>query len=497
MPVTPYTGRPADLTLIPHGEGARHGKIWLQTVAEGLLIVGEVDGRAPAFPQSDNDILEADHVEVWLADGKDPELPPLGWGNQFVEVTLPKGADSCAEWAQKQAGDTPAAPSASPAEKRCRAWAEKQAPYRTYFKRLFLRQWILAPDHVLESFAVPAYDQILARYFGEGSNVSQASIAEAMFPLKPLDRPRMWFGPSNDQAGYTFEILIPFRAFPPVSSTELRDLRLLVDVFNPPAAGKKVGAFSTSSSARIWALPETFNRLALDPPQPFHLTPCDLPLAGKDKYADMHPAWFIPRIAPDSEFESDAFIVVNDGAGYQYEPEALSPVARPIHYFWHPVGGSEYVCGPYLTYRRGDTKLTFDIGIDEDGLDAHRLPGGDLLIKVGPRVYGSEFGSGQCGACPRTDLRIYRIGADLKPQQMLALGTVVDTGTGSSQDFSLSRDWSRIVEYDEASMDNEGKPGPWNSTTWCRGESAYRECDHQDTVQPPDPPVLKELRNAD
>jgi hypothetical protein len=29
------------------------------------------------------------------------------------------------------------------------------------------------------------------------------------------------------------------------------------------------------------------------------------------------------------------------------------------------------------------------------------------------------------------------------------------------------------------------------------GESEYEQCGHHDNIQPPDPPVLKELRNAD
>jgi len=493
--ITPYTDRPADLTLITKGEGARHGQIWLQNVGDGLLVVGEVDGERPDFPRHQNLILEKDHVEIWLADGKDPELPPIGWGNQFDQVTLPNGADSCSEWARKV--DTPAAPTASTAEKRCRTWAETQVPYRTYFRRLFVRQWLVAPDVSFESFATPAYDQIATRFSRDRSGTSQPDGAEVPLSLEPKDLPQAWFGPGKDHSGYTFEILIPFRAFPPLSSTELRELRLMVDVFNPAPPGKKVGAFSTSSASRIYARPDTFNRLALDPPRQFHLTPCDLPLAGDDKYKEAHPAWFIPQTTPDSEYESDAFIIVNDGAGYQYEPEVLSPVARRIQYFWQGIGGGEYICGPDLSYRRGETKLNLNVNVDEDGFDARRLPGGDLLIKVGPRVYGSEFGSGQCGACPRTDLRIFRLGADRQLQPMLQLGDIVDNGSGASQDFSLSRDWSKVVEYDQAVMDGQGKSGAWSATTWCRGEVAYHQCDHQDSAEPPDPPVLKELRNAD
>jgi hypothetical protein len=490
--ITPYTDRPADLTLTPHGQGARRGDVWIQNVGIGLLVVGRVDGERPDFPRNQNLILAKDHVELWLADGKDPDLPPLGWGNQFDQVALPNGADSCADWATHGASETPAAPAAAGAEKRCRTWAETQARYRPFLKRLFVRQWLVTPDYAVESFATPAFDEIAAHFASDKPDSEEVPTA-----LKPADQLQMWFGHGRDQTGYTFEILIPYTAFPPLSTTNLSDLRLLVDVFNPPPAGNGVVAYSTSSLARIYAKPDTFNALRLDPPQQFQLTPCDMPLAAKDKYGDTHAAWFIPKADPGMGVDSDAFILVNDGSGYQYEPDALSPVARPVHFFWHGIGGSEWVCGPYLSYRNSEQSLSFDLSVDEDGFDARRLPGGDLLIKVGPRVYGSEFGSGTCGACPRTELRILRLGADQRPLQMLRLGGIIDNGAGASQDFALARDWSRIVQYDQPGLDDQGKPGPWSSTAWCRGESTYGQCDHQDNVEPPDPPALKELRNSD
>src|ERR1700728_3016765 len=90
-PITPYTDRPPDITLIPHSPDARHGHIWVQNVVGGLLIVGEVDGDPPDFPRNKNLILERDHIEIWLADAKDPDLPPMGWGEGVEGETLPNG----------------------------------------------------------------------------------------------------------------------------------------------------------------------------------------------------------------------------------------------------------------------------------------------------------------------------------------------------------------------------------------------------------------------
>src|ERR1700757_3560946 len=141
-PISPYTDRPPDITLIPHGPDARHGHIWVQNVGYGLLVVGEVDGDPPDFPRNKNLILERDHVEIWLADAREPELPSIGW-NEFQEeqVTLPNGADSCADWAKKSVSENKQA-----AEKKCWRWADLQGRYRPYFKRLFVRQYLVTPD---------------------------------------------------------------------------------------------------------------------------------------------------------------------------------------------------------------------------------------------------------------------------------------------------------------------------------------------------------------
>jgi hypothetical protein len=170
MVITPYTDRPPDITLLPHGPGARRGQVWVQDLDWGLLIVGEVDGDPPEFPRNKNLILEKDHVEIWLADGKDPELPAMGWGNQFQEITLPKGTESCPDWAKKDGSVHALA-----REKKCRRWAQTQSRYRRYFKRLFVRQWLVTPNYAVESFASPAYDEITARFASDQSQGTRKS----------------------------------------------------------------------------------------------------------------------------------------------------------------------------------------------------------------------------------------------------------------------------------------------------------------------------------
>ena len=73
------TGAPPDSTLIPYGEGARHGHLWIRTLPDGLYIAGKLEGGPPQLPHTRDEILSKDHVEVWLAASPDVELPEIGY----------------------------------------------------------------------------------------------------------------------------------------------------------------------------------------------------------------------------------------------------------------------------------------------------------------------------------------------------------------------------------------------------------------------------------
>ena len=103
---------------------------------------------------------------------------------------------------------------------------------------------------------------------------------------------------------------------------------------------------------------------------------------------------------------------------------------------------------------------------------------------------------GQCGACPRVDMRIFAVNKDLKLSEALDLSGIIDTD-GRLEDFALSDDWSRVVQFEEAPENDKGEAGPWSSTTWCLKGKEYEKCEQKQNVHPPDPPLLKELRIAD
>lgn len=489
VPIGFFSGEPPDIVLIPRGEGARGGRLWIRTGFNGIYIAGTVDGGQPDFPHTRDQLLSKDHVEVWLAASPGMDLPEIGWGHQFGEETLPKGEDSCTDWA-KNTTDTRVAPDS---EKKCRDWAAAQVRYRPFFGHLFLRQWLLSPDYATESYATPAYEEIQRRFSGLGDKIPEF--------MKPRGKPQMFLFP--DQSGYSFEIMIPFDAFPPLPSLRPSDLYLLVDVFQAAPPGKKTGVYSTSSPARVYGKAATFNTLRLDPPLFFQLTPCELPLVGTDKRGGYHPAWFIPHPGFGPQDQSDTFIIINDPAGYRYEPAGLSPTVRPTHYFWQSPGPNEWVCGPHLTYKKAGQSESYTYTISDDGFEIKRHTDGSLLIKTGPRIWYSEFGSGQCGGCPRTDLRIFHLRADRKVFGALGLGDVINTPGLFSQDFTVSPDWSQITEYD-LKGNEQNLPGSWSSTTWCLKPNSqryqaetyvYEKCGEKGNVQPPNPPVLKGLRD--
>lgn len=492
-PITDFTSIPPDINLIPQGEGARHGAVWVRTAGEGLLVAGKVDGGPPTFPKAKSEILSKDHVEIWLAGAPEVEMPQLGWTDYFGGTYLPKGTESCAdiEWGQDQ----------SETEKKCRDWADRQLNYRKYLSRLFVRQWLVAPGLSSESFATPAYGEILKRFGGE----QEVYVNDGPRLLEPRGEVRTWI--FRDGSGYSFEIFVPFTALPPLSSLKLSELYLLVDVFGPPPSGRKTGAYSTSSAARVYGETKTFNRVRLDEPVIYRLTPCNLPLLGMDMTQELseqppsHAAWFVPSSKSASSYEAETFALINDIVPSRNEPGGPSPGIRLTHYFWNRVGPQEWICGPPLSHQDHGQSESFSFVVSKEGFGTKRLPEGELLIKNGPRVYNWGSNS-QCGACPRTELAIYDLGKNGKIFEALRLDATIDGTQILSQDFGLSADWARVTRFDQG-MNDDDKTDFWSSTTYClaldtekyeTSAHIYKPCGHRKNVQPPNPPVLKELR---
>ncbi|MGH9572943.1 MAG: hypothetical protein ACRD40_05355 [Candidatus Acidiferrales bacterium] len=472
-------GVPGGVSLIPHGAGARNGRVWVGNTGASIRIVGEVDGPAPDWPKDRDSILLKDHVEVWFAQSGTVQLPPAEWSQRFeADVTTP---DACANLQTQGVRDE------NP-QQECRDWFATQEQYRPIFQRLFVRQWLLANGISEEAYATPAYDAVTTKYKPDGIEA-----------LKPSGDVQFRSQARAGKTGYLFEVDIPYSAFPPLDSAPVADMRLMVDVFSAAAQGHREGAFSTTASNRAFGKPETFNKLEFNPPLPFQITPCNVPLSGKmQEFSPVYPAWFIPS-AGAGGFQADTFLL-EDWGGPDGETHSVSPSVFPMHNFWRKLGLVEWVCGPNLAYRNGSmihsfhTDITLSNGdksVSEEGFDARKDADGTALVKTGPRVWNAASMS-QCGACDRVDFTIYAIDKNLNLIRILGVDDVIDAPGLASQDFSLSPDWSNVVEYDQKS-DAEGK---WSSKTYCRSGMAYSVCGSQDEdVKPPEPSLIRQFLN--
>ena len=233
------------------------------------------------------------------------------------------------------------------------------------------------------------------------------------------------------------------------------------------------------------------------------MTACHFPFEESTDQGDKNFVWVLPELQfnPVSLCDTFEVVVQNENAWDNSEPHGLSPEVMTHHHFYRyfPLGpgkdNSVWVCGPNLAFAKGDNIKSFPEVISEEGLDYKPMPGGRLLIKVGPKVGTRGYNHGECGDAPVTDVRIFDLDKDLDLHTAIALGGVICSGPPFSQDFTISSDWSQITEYDKI----EEFPDSWSSTTYCLkswGGSGYNyePCGEKQNVQPPNPPVLKQLR---
>jgi len=484
-----FDGKP-ELEMTPQSLEARSGKVYLRKSSQGFIIAGTVTGALPQFPKNAAEIMEKEHIEIWLAVTPNPELPAIGWGNQFDDIELPNGEASCDDLAKTTSGASETDSEA------CKEFVRRQKNYRAYFSRLFARQWQLAPGIAVESFAVPAYQTIQER-FRPGKDDPGDIYPEL---LKPSGTPQAVFEPMSDPAGYRFEVLVPWKVFPPTNNETLRDMSVLVEAYAPAGPGKKVGAYATSAPGRRYGNATTFNQIRFAEAREYELTPCDYELAGLDIHDKPTKGFFFPA---ERDTISDVFILENYKRGYAYGPTGLSPKTRSTHFFAREVGEHEYVCGPILRHKQGDkvkdleiaeNEHTFQVVIEEEkGFDARKLSDGALLVKDGPREEWSKYGSGQCGACPRAFARFYTVTPADQIKRVFDVFDVIGNEI-SDMDIQVSPDWSRIGVYRFASDWISGRQPTeptWRDQFYCFKNGNYGECGPEGHDPAPEPRTLK------
>jgi hypothetical protein len=459
----------AQTALVKVDPSARAGSVRVTSNAAGLAIVGSVEGGAPRWGATPAELANGDRVEVSIADVAPVHLPPVGWGHQFGYEFLSREGDCLT-----REGDTTAA-----GRRRCTEWFRQQTSHREKLGRLFVRRWSITPSIVEETFARPAFAAL------------DAQQKNTVAPLAPNGLPTTRF--TTTAAGYAFEITIPWSALPPLQSARVNELRVLVDVRNGPSR-------STTSPNAVVEDPSTLPRIALSSPRTYEVTPCRAdflkPIVqsgpGRDfvTASDSARVYFLPTASLDLQ---RAIVIDAPAQGYQYEPDStlVSPIAGVMTFWTKSLGNGETLCGPYLAYRRGEQITRSGHVVDlPDSLTSRRLPTGDVLVKSGPRVMSSYFGSGQCGACPRVVLEMFHLSratGEITPS--FSYFGIAEPELGDI-DVVVSPNWGEITIY-EGKTDFDSRPPRmrWTATTHCfrAAKKIYEECRSVANVRPPSP----------
>jgi hypothetical protein len=459
----------AQTTLVKVDPSSRGGNVRVTSNGAGLSISGSVDGGGPRWPTTPADLPHGDRIEVSIADVAPVHLPPVGWGHQFGYEFLSREGDCLT-----REGDTTAT-----GRRRCTEWFRQQTSHREKLGQLFARRWAIAPSIVEETFARPAFAAL--------DENARAAVA----PLAPNGLPTARF--TTTAAGYAFEIAIPWSALPPLQSVRVNELRLVVDV-------RTGAARSTTSPNAALADPSTLPRVALSAPRTYDVTPCRAdfvkPIVQSGPGRDFVNASDSARVyfMPSASLQLTRAIVVDAPAqGYQYEPDStlVSPIASTMTFWVKSLGNGEVLCGPYLAYRRGERITRSGQVVDlPDSLTSRRLAAGDVLVKSGPRVMSSYFGSGQCGACPRVVLEMFHLSraTGAITQSFSYFGIAEPENT--DMDVVVSPSWGEITIY-EGKTDFDSQPSRmrWKATTYCfrAAKKVYEECRHASNVRPPSP----------
>lgn len=480
--------------LSPQGPGARDGSIWVSSSPTGLLIEGAIDGPKPMWPTTPEEMLSKDHVEVWLAAEPEVRLPSIGWVGRSGPENL-DDEDDC-----NQESDVKKIPA-------CKNWFKEQLAYRAQFKRLFARQWLLAgsPDgdgdyyslHETETYANSAMRKI------ESTLVSSQYSPTALTPVAKDSVRMIVLSSGKNRPTYGFQIIIPYSAFPPVPSLEIGNLWLMVDVFSPAQNGKKMGTFSTTAPHRRWGDPSTFNHAQIEHPLQVKLSPCAYPLSRKDAMGTEQPSYVYPipiAATRNDPVILDQIVYLANGIAPSYEEAGVSPWAEKQPFFSARTDDGGFICGPKLAYVKGRISVrTDDVThiIDPEGFNTRKLADGWTLVKSGPRVGHNEFGwGGTCGSCPYAELGVYAISPEGKVETAITFDHRVGDEI-AAEDIDFSTDWGHVTDYTKPLNPDDDGELVWSAETFCLKGHAYEACGKKKNIVPPDPPILKELRDMD
>lgn len=468
-----WRSRPIDRVL-PASGALPQALLWVGRVREGVVVAAEIRS---GLGQEANPVFR-----IGLAGPDSLRLPPIGWGHQFGMEVL---ADSTACGKPEYAADD---------AETCRRWLARQERHRARLPALFEREWrvaIAAPEEVEEVGATAAFARL-----GEAAR-------GRLRPLRPRGGPRALVrGIAGTEGGIGLEILIPWGSFPPVSAPTLDAVRIRIEWAVPDSVPS--APWGLSAPARPFVRPLLHR-----------ITPCEYGLegllipGGDGHFGRPASPGSVPYMIPEASGDLRSLIVLdNEAAGYQYapDPEGLSPAAYELDYAVLDVGRDESLCAPLLALARGGARVSppdwthtgegdpFARQVDLPRLETRRLDDGAFLVKSGPRVRWSFYGSGQCGACPRVGVEMFHVSPDDGVvRKLLDILEIAEPGTRDIE-LEVADDWATVTLYrSETNWDASPPDVRWDAIRYCRtapppggGPGGFDPCGQE--IDVPEPP---------
>ena len=456
---------PSTFTL--NGSG-RRGKVWVRQLPEGLIVAGELGGGPPDFATTADDMLRKDHVEIWIAPDKLPALPVPGWSNAMGSVKVAKRQD-CIDYVKKWMPGK---------EADCDAWLRQVGWHRSRTERLFARQYGLSPDVAVEAFAKPAWEQIVAN--GDPSPWKR---------IEPVGTPV--FKAALTERGYGFEALVPWDALPPISSLDLKALRLMVDIFSAHNGPARNQPFSSSSATRKYGDLATLNGVTLAEGRRFRVTGCEYPLATQFE-DDTLSGFFLPG---QGDTIRQLMFLVNPSGHHEWTPKSDSPVVSAVGFEEKELGQGMSGCGPRFAWRDASGPHQSNLIVDMATLEAKPGSRGAYLIKSGPWIGDTIFKDRYtpCFACAPVEFHLFRAGPSSELKKLVDIQEFRGEESHREQrtwdaDVLLSADWSKITLYRLAGDSKDS--AHWESDSFCREGLEYKSCGTNRNAIEPSPRAL-------
>jgi hypothetical protein len=353
--------------------------------------------------------------------------------------------------------------------KACEEWRKEQIGYQENIRRLFTKKWVIRPESVEEVNALRAFDALT-----EVQGKALGFVRPSTFPVSKFKA-----GP----LATSFEVLIPWESFPPADRLSLERIRIDATVQNE---GFEV---STDLSSHVLDKRHEIPPVAaVMPPIVSNISPCHQPLMGQTVLGDEVPSFYF--LTGSLEVKRVFTFVVPVPRFRQVLPAStdVSPEVGYEDFFSQELDRGEFLCGPYMSYRRGTEVRHFPFQLRPDSGEYSLAPVTHFPIKLlpdGTRLarYGPDRADGRSQkAGIFISTRVFALTPKLEATEVLSLS--VWTYSVPEYEVEFSEDWKSVTEF------IMGRDGEWTAEKFCLVGHAYQSCGKSSV--PPKKRVLTE-----